>query len=42
MESTRQNDSINAINNARMLLNDIRNFLSRNEINRSGEKLHKK
>ena len=42
MESTRQNNSINAINNARMLLNDIRSNLSRNEINRIREKLHKK
>ena len=42
MESTRQNDSINAIKNDRMLLNDIRNNLSCNEINRIGEKLHKK
>ena len=42
MESTRQNNSINAINNARMLLNDIRSNLSRNEINRIREKLDKK
>ena len=28
MESTRQNNSINAINNARMLLNELRSNLS--------------
>ena len=31
MESTRQNNSINAINNARMLLNELRSNLSREE-----------
>ena len=41
MESTRQNNSINAINNARML-NDLRSNVSRNEINRIRKKLHKK
>ena len=31
MESTGQNNSINAINNARMLLNELRSNLSREE-----------
>ena len=42
MESTRQNNNINAINNTRMLLNEIRSNRSRNEINWIREKLHKK
>ena len=42
MESTRQNNSINTINNARMLLNDIRSNLSRQEIKRIRDKLYKK
>ena len=33
MESTRQNNNINAINNTRMLLNEIGSNRSRNEIN---------
>ena len=31
MEPARQNNSINAINDARMLLNEVRNNLSREE-----------
>ena len=42
MESTRQNNSINTINNARMLLNDIRSNLSRQEIKRIRDKLYNK
>ena len=42
MESTRQNNSINAINNARMLLNDLRSNLSREKTNRIRDKLYKK
>ena len=34
MESTRQNNSINTINNVRMLLNEIRSNLSREETKR--------
>ena len=39
MESTRQNNSINAINNARMLLNELRSNLSHEETKRIREKL---
>ena len=42
MESTRQNNSINVINNARMLLNEIRSNLSREETKRIRDKLYKK
>ena len=34
MESTRQNNNINAINNARMLLNELRSNLSHEETKR--------
>ena len=39
MESTRQNNRINAINNARMLLNELRSNLSHEETKRIREKL---
>ena len=42
MESTRQNNDINAINNARMLLNELRSHLSRKETRRISDKLYKK
>ena len=42
MESTRQNNNINAINNVKMLLNELRNNLSREETKRIREKLYKK
>ena len=42
MESTRQNNNINAINDVRMLLNELRNNLSREETKRIREKLFKK
>ena len=42
MESTRQNNSINAINDVRTLLNDFRSNLSREETKRIREKLYKK
>ena len=42
MESARQNNSINVINNARMLLNEIRSNLSREETKRIRDKLYKK
>ena len=42
MESTRQNNSINAINNARMLLNELRSNLSCEETKRIRKKLYKK
>ena len=42
MESTRQNNNINAINNARMLLNELRSNLSREETKRIRDKLYKK
>ena len=42
MESTRQNNSINAINNARMLLNEVRSNLSREKTKRIRDKLYKK
>ena len=42
MESTRQNNSINAINNARMLINELRSNLSREETKRIRDKLYKR
>ena len=42
MKSARQNNSINVINNARMLLNEIRSNLSREETKRIRDKLYKK
>ena len=42
MESTRQNNNINAINNARMLLNELRSNLSREETKRIRDKPYKK
>ena len=42
MESTRQNNIINAINNARMLLNELRSNLSREVTKRIRDKLYKK
>ena len=42
MESTRQNNCINAINNARMLLNEFISNLSREETKRIRDKLYKK
>ena len=42
MESARQNNSISAINNARMLLNEIRSNLSRKKTKRIRDKLYKK
>ena len=42
MESSRQSNSISAINNARMLLNEIRSNLSRKETKRIRDKLYKK
>ena len=42
MESTRQNNGINAINNARMLLNDLRSNLSHEETKRIRDGLYKK
>ena len=41
MEPTRQNNSINAINDVRMLLNELRNNLSREETNRIRKKLRR-
>ena len=41
MESTRQNNNINAINNARMLLNDLRINLSHEETRRTRKKLRR-
>ena len=41
MEPTRQNNSINAINDVRMLLNELRNNLSRKETNRIRKKLRR-
>ena len=38
MEPTRQNNSINAINDVRMLLNEVSNNLSREETKRIGKK----
>ena len=42
MESTRQYNNINAINNARMLLNELRSNLSREETKRIRDKTYKK
>ena len=42
MKPTCQNNIINAINDVRMLLNELRSNLSREEINRIREKLYKK
>ena len=42
MESTRQNNDINAIQETRQLLNELRSNLSREEMNRIREKLYKK
>ena len=42
MESTRQNNSINAIKNARMLLNELRSNLCREETKKIIDKLYKK
>ena len=42
MESTRQNNSINAINGVRMLLNELRSNLSDEETKRIRERLYKK
>ena len=42
MEPTRQNNNINAINDARTLLNGLRSNLSREETKRIREKLYKK
>ena len=42
MESTRQYNNINAINNVRMLLNELRSILSREETKRIRDKIYKK
>ena len=42
MEPTSQNNGLNAINNVRTLLNELRNNLSREETNRIRKKLYKK
>ena len=42
MESSTSNNNINAINNVRMLLNELGSNLSREEINRIREKLYNK
>ena len=42
MESTRQNNSINAVNNARMLFNELRSNLSREETKRIRDEFYKK
>ena len=42
MESPTPNNNINAINNVRMLLNELRSNLSREEINRIRKKLYRK
>ena len=42
MEHTRQNNDIKAIKEARKLLNDVRNNLSSEEINRIRNKLYRK
>ena len=42
MESTKENNSINAINNARIILNEIRSNLSHEETKRIRNKLYKK
>ena len=41
MESTRQNNNINAIKDVRKLFNDVRNNLSREEINKIRKKLRR-
>ena len=40
MESTRQNNNINAIKEVRKLFNDVRNNLSHEETKRIRKKLH--
>ena len=42
MESITSNNNINAINDVRMLLNELRSSLSREEINKIRKKLYKK
>ena len=42
MESTRENNSINATNNARTLFNELRSNLSREETKGTRDKLYKK
>ena len=42
MESTRQNNSFNVINNAGMFLNEIRSNLSCEETKRIRDKIYKK
>ena len=42
MESTRQYNNINAINNVRMLINELRSILSREETKRIRDKIYKK
>ena len=42
MEPARQNNNINAINDVRMLLIELRNNLSREETKRIRKKLHRK
>ena len=42
MESSKQNNVVNDMQETRKLFNEIRNNLSRNEINRIREKVHKK
>ena len=42
MESTRQNNNINAINDIKMLLSELINNLSREETKRIRDKLYKK
>ena len=42
MEPTSQNNDINAIQETRQLLNELRSNLSREEMNRIREKLYKK
>ena len=42
MESQTSNNNINAINDVRMLPNELRSNLSREEINRIRKKLYKK
>ena len=41
MESSTSNNNINAINNVRMLLNELRNNLSREETKTIRDKLYK-
>ena len=42
MESSKQNNVVNDMQETRKLFNEIRNNLSRNKINRIREKVHKK